>query len=387
LPREIWVMVGAALLVALGYGVVSPVLPRFAISFDVSVTAANVVVSVFAFFRLVFAPTAGRLISALGERPMYISGMLVVAASSFASAFAHSYWQLLVYRGVGGVGSVTFTVAATSLIIKNAPRGAQGRASAAYGGGFLLGGIAGPAVGSLLAPLGMRAPFIIYAVTLVLAALLVAILTPAQQRPATGSGDVAQRERADLRTTLALPLYRRLLFASFANGWTNLGVRVSLVPLLAAALAGAPEWLPGAALTVYAAGNAISLLMAGRIADRRGRAAAISFGLVVSGLFSVMLGWLPWQAMLVCCVFAGLGAGFIQPGMQGQMADILDGREGGRVIAAFQMAGDVGQIAGPVVAGWLVDISGYGLAFAFAGSLLLLASGPWLRMNFSSRGA
>jgi MFS family permease len=91
--------------------------------------------------------------------------------------------------------------------------------------------------------------------------------------------------------------------------------------------------------------------------------------------------------MLVCCVFAGLGAGFIQPGMQGQMADILDGREGGRVIAAFQMAGDVGQIAGPVVAGWLVDISGYGLAFAFAGSLLLLASGPWLRMNFSSRGA
>src|SRR5690606_20490216 len=56
LPADVWVLVVAAFAVAIGYGLVAPVLPQYAQSFDVSVTAASVVVSAFAFFRLVFAP-------------------------------------------------------------------------------------------------------------------------------------------------------------------------------------------------------------------------------------------------------------------------------------------------------------------------------------------
>ena len=55
MPSEIWVMVCAALAVALGYGIVAPVLPQFATSFGVSMTAATSLVSVFAGMRLAFA--------------------------------------------------------------------------------------------------------------------------------------------------------------------------------------------------------------------------------------------------------------------------------------------------------------------------------------------
>ena len=55
------------------------------------------------------APAGGALIQRLGEQTVYLTGLLVVAASSLATAFAQSYVQLLVLRGLGGIGSTMFT--------------------------------------------------------------------------------------------------------------------------------------------------------------------------------------------------------------------------------------------------------------------------------------
>jgi len=43
IPREIWVLVAAAFIIAAGFGLVSPIIPQFARSFDVSTTAASAV--------------------------------------------------------------------------------------------------------------------------------------------------------------------------------------------------------------------------------------------------------------------------------------------------------------------------------------------------------
>ena len=43
IPRTIWVLVGAAFIIALGYGLIAPVLPQFAGSFGVSMAAAGAV--------------------------------------------------------------------------------------------------------------------------------------------------------------------------------------------------------------------------------------------------------------------------------------------------------------------------------------------------------
>lgn len=62
IPSEIWILVGASFVIAVGFGLISPVLPGFAQTFDVGTTAAATVVSAFAFFRLVFAPAGGALV-------------------------------------------------------------------------------------------------------------------------------------------------------------------------------------------------------------------------------------------------------------------------------------------------------------------------------------
>jgi MFS family permease len=56
LPREVWVLIAANVVVALGYGVVAPVLPQYARHFGVSISAATFVITAFALMRLVAAP-------------------------------------------------------------------------------------------------------------------------------------------------------------------------------------------------------------------------------------------------------------------------------------------------------------------------------------------
>ena len=241
LPREIKVLVAAAFMIAIGFGIVAPVLPQFAQSFDVSVTAAAVVVSAFAFTRLTFAPLSGWLVERMGERRTYILGILIVAASSAACAFAQDYWQLLIYRGLGGIGSTMFTVAAMGLLIRLAPPQARGRVSSLYSGSFLLGNIAGPAVGGLLAGFGMALPFLVYAAALVLVAVLVATQLPAASAQANRKGLVTavKKEVLPLRVALGLPTYRAVLGSAFANGWSAFGLLMALVPLFATAALGA----------------------------------------------------------------------------------------------------------------------------------------------------
>ena len=90
LPREVWVLIAANVVVALGYGVVAPVLPQYARHFGVSIAAATFVITAFALMRLIAAPPAGLLVQRLGERRVYISGLLIVALSTLACAFARA---------------------------------------------------------------------------------------------------------------------------------------------------------------------------------------------------------------------------------------------------------------------------------------------------------
>ncbi len=378
IPRELWVLVAAAFVIALGFGLITPVLPSFAQSYGVGAFASSVVVSAFAFFRLIFAPAGGRLIARLGERPVYLSGLVIVAVSTGATAFAQDYWQLLVFRGLGGIGSTMFTVSAVALLVRLAPVSIRARVSSVYATAFLLGGVGGPVVGGLLGSWGLRVPFLVYAVALLIAAAIVAIfLRDAALRPAPG---VPTLPVLRLRQAWRDSAYRAAFGSGFANGWANFGVRNAILPLFAVVVIGNAPWVAGMALAVFALGNAVGLTVAGRNADRRGRRPFIIGGLVVSGIATAATGFAPNLTLLVVLsLIAGVGAGTLNPAQQASLADVV-GREhnGGPALAAFQMAQDSGSIAGPLIAGLLVDHGSYELAFAVTGGITVIAALPWL---------
>lgn len=386
IPGKIWVLVGAAFVIAIGFGLVSPVLPAYARSFDVGVTGASIIVSAFAFFRLAFAPVGGRLVSMLGERPVYLVGLLIVAASSFATAFAGSYPQLLVYRGLGGIGSTMFTISAMALLVRLAPASARGRVSSAYGSSFLIGGMIGPVLGGLLAGFGMRVPFIAYGLALIVAALVVAIgLGGGRLGPRAHTGGDASA--MTLREAWAIGGYRAILVSNVAHGWTNFGVRMAIVPLLATTVLDRP-WVAGAVLAVGAVGTAGTLQVSGRLADRIGRRPLVLGGLLVMAVAMGLLGFSGHDALgqgpglaalFTLSLLSGIGAGFVSPGLQASVADVI-GRErsGGTVLSAFQMTQDAGAILGPILIGVVADRAGFEAAFLATGVVCLLGAVPWL---------
>jgi DHA1 family tetracycline resistance protein-like MFS transporter len=380
LPREIWVLVGTSFLIAIGYGLIAPTLPVFVRSFDVGITAASVVVSVFAFVRLVFAPASGRIVSRFGEVPTFSVGLAIVALSTGACAFAASYWQLLVLRGLGGIGSTMFTVSALSLLIRLAPVRMRGRASGMWATGFLLGNIIGPLAGGVLSAVSLRAPFLVYAAVLVVVVVIAVLLLRGRTGDDAQQGGAAEPP-ARFRTALSHPAYRAALVASFANGWVVFGVRVALVPLFVVEALGQPEAWGGIALAVFAAGNAATLLIAGRLADRRGRRPPALVGLAVSAAATGVLGILTDPVLfLAISLLAGMGSGLVNPPINAAVADVIGSRaRGGTVLAGFQMAADLGAIIGPVLAGALAEVVGYGSAFALSGAMAVVALGFWLR--------
>ena len=84
IPREIWVLIASAFVIALGFGLITPVLPQFAQSFGVGATASSIVVSAFAFFRLVFA----RLLRLVQHRRGFVELPLLVRAEFALAHFA-----------------------------------------------------------------------------------------------------------------------------------------------------------------------------------------------------------------------------------------------------------------------------------------------------------
>jgi len=377
LPVEVWVLVAASFIIAIGFGIVAPVLPVYAASFGVGHTAVAALISTFAFVRLAFAPMSGKLVNKFGEPRVYIVGILIVAVGTAASGFSTSYAEMLSWRALAGIGSTMFTVAALGLLIRITPAPMRGRASGMWAAGFLVGNVCGPIVGAGLVPLGIWVPFVSYGVLLCLAAFVVWFFL---RRSTLAALDKTNTEiPMSVREAVRHPAYRAALASGFANGWAVFGVRISLVPVFVIEALKHSAAVAGLSMSVFAAGNAAMLFLSGRIADTRGRKPVAIVGLIVSGLATVWMGFTGdvWTFMIASAI-AGMGAGLLNPPQNAVVADVIGARgKGGPVLAGFQMVTDLGAIIGPMCAGVLADAFGFEASFAITGAALLLSVAFW----------
>ena len=378
-----------AVVVALGFGLVVPVLPLFAESFGVGVFAASLVISLFSFVRLVSNVYTGALTQRMGSRRAVGWGAIIVAVSSLLTAGSPTYLALLLVRGAGGFGSALFFNSLLTLVIRAVPAGYRGRAVGALQSSFLFGIMFGPIIGGILSePLGLRWPFAIYAVFCG-AAGVVALLflpreaelggDPAAAGPTRPRGIVATWDTT--RRLCADPAFLAALVMMGASRWSAQGVRVSLVPLFAADIGISRSWL-GVALALGSVTHLLAVWPAGKIADTVGRKALATPAYAVFAVFALVIGWatsLPW--FLAAMAAYGVGTGLTSVSPPAVAGDVVPVEDTGIGVGVLNTAGDLGSVLGPIVSGALAEWFGYTVGFGSAALLLAVAAGFALRMR------
>jgi MFS transporter, DHA1 family, multidrug resistance protein len=379
LSREVIVLGLIAFFVMVGFGVVIPVLPVFVRSFDVGYTEVGAVISAFALMRLVASPFCGKLIDWGGERTILAIGIGIVAVSSAMVGIAQSYLEVLLLRGAGGIGSAMFSISAMTLLLGTTDRSMRGRAVGFYQGGFLIGGMAGPALGGLLAIISLRAPFFFYAGTLVVAGVVgLAFLGPRSGRSADTASEPVPV--IPFRQVIADPRFRAACLANFASGWASLGVRSALVPVLVVEVLHRTELWTGIAFAIAAVAQTLALGPAGKFVDTVGRRPAIigAYASAAAVMVAIPFASDIWMLTALLCVY-GVAAAFMGTAPAAAVGDAAGARSG-QPVAIFSAFSDLGAIVGPLVAGALLDVLSYQAAFGSAVVLMLAASVYALRM-------
>jgi MFS family permease len=376
LPREVYVLGLVAFCVAVGFGVLVPVLPVFARSFGVGNAEVGAVISAFALMRLVSSPFCGWLIKVFSERIIMATGIFIVAISSGLAGISRSYVQLLVLRGVGGIGSAMFTVSAFTLLLTSVEAGVRGRAAGFFQAGFLIGGITGPAVGGALAAISLTAPFFFYAGTLIVAGTVGLLLLRRRSSKPEEGAESAVSFRALVRDAR----YQAACVTNLAQGWTSFGVRSSLVPVLVVELLHRPASWTGIAFACASVVQTIAVGPAGRFTDTVGRRPAMILGGTVAAVSIMAVPFAPniWLLIVVLCLY-GIASAFLGTAPAAAVGDAAGSRSG-TAVAVFSMCSDIGAIIGPLVAGLLADTLSYPAAFGAGAALMLVAAALSWRM-------
>ena len=350
-----------------------PAIPIFASSFGVNKTAIGLIISSFAIMRFSSGLISGKLVDRFGERAVLGFGLFMVSFFTLLTALSQSYGQMLTFRSLGGLGSSMFSVSAGSLLMRSVSDDVRARAQSLYNGGFLLGGITGPAFGGVLSAISLRAPFFVYSTTLAIAGTIALVFLSEKRLGKKINAPTSQIGQTTLSQAFKLRPYQVALMLAFINNWILFGLRSSILPLFVTEKLNSTAAIAGLGLTIGALVQGVFMLRAGKYSDTKGRKAAFLFGSAFVLFGVLMLAFTTNTALyFISMALFGLGGAYVGTAPGSVVGDIIKGR-GGQVIAAWQMAGDAGMIFGPVIVGLLTDIFSYQVAFLVSAGIWMIA--------------
>ena len=361
---EFRAVIGATLFIMLGYGLIVPALPQFAKQFGRGDAGVGLILVGFALTRLFGDFFVASLIERWGERAVTVAGAGIVGVSSLAAGASQSFWQLVVLRGVGGFGSALFLGGLTAYLVGTVLPEERGRAMSLFQGsvgiGFLLGPVAG---GLIIAVASANTPFYVYgAVCLLFGPLCMRAMR--REAEAGRAADVVGRPswRA-MRPLLANSAYRAALGAS-AVAFIITAAPQTILPRYWTDTLHMSKASSGIPFFVEAAAGMLVIWHAGALSDRRGRKFVLGPALAVGVIASIGLGVFGGTvALIVWMTLLGIANGYSRPGPTAIIADVAGPEDRAVAVAGYRIAGDIGALIGPVLAGVLAEYVGYGAAW------------------------
>jgi MFS family permease len=359
-------------------------LPGFIADWHITNGQAGWITGLFYAAYTVSVPFLVTLTDRVDPRSVYLTGVGLTVASHIAFAgFVDGPWGAGVARALAGVGWAGTYMTGLKLLADRVEPTLMSRAVAGHAASI---GIAGALsflfAGLLNRWLGWRGAFAGAAGAAAIAWLIVRMGAPAQERRRDGPPAFALFDfRPVLRNRSAIAY----AVAYCAHTWEMNALRGWAVAFLAYVAAGTGERNAWIAPTVVATamgfigtwasvtGNELSIRVGRQRLVRLAMTASVACGAVIGFLGAR---WYPLAAALVLLygLFIWLDSSSLTAGAAGS----ADPRRRGATLALHSMAGYAGGFVGPLMLGWILDLSGgmsatgWGLAFLHVAVVALI---------------
>ena len=357
----------ASLLGRLSYQMArSPVLPRFAESLGAAPELIGMVVAASTVTGVIFKLPAGALSDIFGRRRVMLLGAVFFAAPPFLYPLVENASALLLLRFVHGFATAIFAPVASAYVagLGDQARGARlGWFSSAND----LGATAGPLIGGvvLYATASFTASYLLVGV-LGVVALGLMLLVPESEAKETPTGpslaDRAAELRDGLRDVMTTPAVLTAA-AVEATMYLGFGAFLGFLPLYART-AGLDDAAIAAVLALQLTVALLAKPFTGNLSDRFGRKPVIVLGLLATAAaLPLIFRMTSFAGLLAAVPLLGLGIAAVTPATNALIADLVAARRLGTGMGVFGTIWDIGEAAGPIIAGILIGQIGYEPAF------------------------
>ena len=348
----------------LGFTIVIPLLPFYALHFGASPLVATLLVSIYAVCSLISTPIIGKLSDQYGRKPLLMYSQAGTCAGFLVLAFSSSLWMVFIGRILPGISAGNLSIAQAYISDHTAPENrtkAFGVIGVAFGIGFML----GPALGGWLGKIALHLPFIVAASLSALAMLCTYLLLPKEEPPAevapeTGPG--GRRPSAfDWRTYAEYfgrpalrALYIQFFLFSFAFScfFSGFALFAHLTPEL--------QWGPDEVGYLFAYAGFLGILLQGgllgRLVKKYGEFKLSIFAFITSVIAYGLVGFATTVTMLVIAsTVNAFGQGILRPVLTARLTQAVARHEQGVVLGISGSLGSVAMFLAPPTGGVLLD--------------------------------
>jgi MFS family permease len=367
----------ASLLSRLGYQMArSPVLPTFAADLGALPELIGIIVAASTITGVFFKLPAGALSDVLGRRRMMVLGALFFALPPFLYPFVHDAWSLLALRFVHGFATAIFSPVASAYVASLAVTG-RGARLGWFSSANDIGATAGPLMGGLV--LYFTASYSVTYLTvgaLGVLTFIVVLLLPDVDRTAVDRTAVDRTPRretqtfaeraAEFRQGVAEVFRTPPIFVAAgieAVMYLGYGAFLGFLPIYAKNVG-----LNDAEIAIVLGAQLVLTMVAkpitGRASDRVGRMPVIVIGLLLCATaLPLIFRSESLAAFVLAAPLLGLGVGAVTPVTNALIADLASARRLGAAMGVFGTIWDIGEAAGPMIAGFLIGGLGYAATF------------------------
>lgn len=175
--RNLLIIALIAIVNALGYGIIIPILYSYSQKFGLSDFQNGSLFAVFSICQFLSTPIIGRMSDKYGRKPLLVASLTGTALSFFLMAFAPNAFFLFVARALDGITAGNIPVASAVISDTTEPR-ERAKGFGIIGASFGFGFIFGPAISALTVGYSTSLPFIIAAIISAIAVVITAVLLP-----------------------------------------------------------------------------------------------------------------------------------------------------------------------------------------------------------------